>query len=89
MWARAYSNNGHSNEDWYGWHMDLLSPCSCEVVEVFANDVQNEPGIMGEGRAASITLRNEAGVHFVLAHVRDIAVSPFLQSVAWMKAGRV
>jgi len=59
---------------WYGWHMELLSPCSCEVVEIFANDVQNDPGIMGKGRAASITLRDENDVHFVLAHVRDVVV---------------
>ncbi len=74
LWARAYSARGHRNEDWYGWHMDLLSPCSCEVVDLYVNAVQNEPGIMGEGRASSITLRDESGVHFVLAHVRDIVI---------------
>lgn len=51
LWSRSYADQGHKNEDWYGWHMDLLSPCSCEVVDVHTNDAQNEPGIMGEGRA--------------------------------------
>lgn len=74
LWSRAYSGRGHRNEDWYAWHMDLLSPCSCEVVGIYINSVQNEPGIMGEGRASSITLRDESGVHFVLAHVRKIVV---------------
>ena len=74
MWSRAYSSHGHANEDWYGWHMDLLSPCSCEVVGIHANVVQNEPGIMGKGRSASVTLKDEGGVHFTLAHVRDVVV---------------
>jgi len=82
MWSRAYSGQGHSNEDWYGWHMELLSPCSCEVVGIHHNDVQNDPGIMGKGRSASITFRDENGVHFVLAHVRDIAVEEGQQVMA-------
>lgn len=74
MWSRAYSGQGLKNEDWYGWHMELLAPCSCEVVNVHVNDVQNEPGVMGKGRAASITLKDANGVHFTLAHVRDVIV---------------
>lgn len=74
MWSRAYSGEGRRNEDWYGWHMELLSPCSCEVVGVHVNDVQNEPGVMGKGRAASITLKDSNDVNFTLAHVRDVIV---------------
>lgn len=74
VWSRAYSGKGHRNEDWYGWHMNLLSPCACEVVDVHVNSTQNEPGIMGEGRAASITFKDKSGVHFVLAHVREAVV---------------
>lgn len=73
-WSRAYRGAGLSNEDWYGWDMELLSPCTCEVVEVYKNDTQNVPGIMGTGRAASITLRDSNGVHFKLAHVRNVKV---------------
>ena len=72
-WSRAYSNQGHANEDWYGWHMELLSPCSCEVVGIHSNDVQNEPGIMGKGRAASLLLKRERrALH--ACHVRDVVV---------------
>lgn len=73
-WSRAYSGDGHRNEDWFGWHMNLLSPCTCEVVNVHINPAQNAPGIMGEGRAASIIFRDKSGVHFVLGHVREVVV---------------
>ena len=39
-------------------------------------------GFMGKGRSASITFRDENGVHFVLAHVRDIAVEEGQQVMA-------
>lgn len=74
-WSRAYAGDGHANEDWYGWHMELLSPCTCAVVALHANEVQNQPGVMGKGRAASITLKDGNGVHFTLAHVRDVVVT--------------
>lgn len=83
VWSRAYSGGGHRNEDWFGWHMDLLSPCACEVVDIHINPIQNEPGIMGKGHAASITFRNASGVHFTLAHVREIAV----KKGQWVEAG--
>lgn len=75
MWSRAYSGKGHRNEDWYGWHMDLLSPCSCKVVSIRVNDAQNQPGVMGKGRSASITLKDASGVNFTLAHVREVVVA--------------
>ena len=75
LWSRAYANDGASNEDWYGWSMELLSPCDCEVVEVFENNVQNTPGVMGKGRAASVDFKRSDGVHFTYAHVRNVLVS--------------
>jgi murein DD-endopeptidase MepM/ murein hydrolase activator NlpD len=89
MWSRAYSGNGHENEDWYGWHMDVLSPCSGEVVSIRANDVQNTPGVMGKGRSASITLKDARGVHFMLAHVRDVVVVEGQQVVAGQPLAKI
>jgi len=76
MWLRAYDGNGSKNEQWFGWNMELLSPCQCEIVRVHVNAKDNAPGIMGKGRSSSITLRRSDGVHFLLAHVRDIRVKP-------------
>ena len=74
MWLRAYEGDGSKNEQWFGWNMELLSPCECEIVRVHVNATDNVPGIMGKGRSSSITLRRGDGVHFLLAHVRDIRV---------------
>lgn len=74
MWLRAYEGDGSKNEQWFGWNMELLSPCACEVIRVHINATDNAPGIMGKGRSSSITLRRGDGVHFLLAHVRDIRV---------------
>ena len=74
MWLRAHEGDGSKNEQWFGWNMELLSPCECEIVGIHVNATDNSPGIMGKGRSTSITLRRSDGVHFLLAHVRDIRV---------------
>jgi murein DD-endopeptidase MepM/ murein hydrolase activator NlpD len=89
MWSRAYSGKGHRNEDWYGWHMDVLSPCACEVVSVRVNDVHNRPGVMGRGRAASVTLKDAAGVYFTLAHVREVVVAKGQHVVAGQPLAKI
>ena len=74
LWSRAYIKDGAANEDWFGWSMDVLSPCECEVVNVYINESVNIPGVMGEGRASSIDFKRADGVHFTMAHVRDVVV---------------
>ena len=69
LWARAYVGDGHRNEDWYGWGVDVLSPCDCEVVRTSLNDTTNSPGILGKPPASSITLKRDDGIHFLLAHL--------------------
>jgi len=73
-WTRTYEGDGAKNEQWFGWHEHLLAPCDCKIVEVYKNPTDNEPGIMGKGRASSITFQRNDGVSFVFAHVRDVAV---------------
>ena len=74
VWSHSYEGDGEKNEQWYGWHEHLLAPCTCKVVEVHINSKDNEPGIMGEGHASSITFRREDGVEFLFAHVRQVTV---------------
>lgn len=74
LWARAYVGDGHRNEDWYGWGVDVLSPCDCEVVRTSLNDTTNSPGILGKPPASSITLKRDDGVHFLLAHLNAPSV---------------
>ena len=73
-WLRAYENDGAKNDEWFGWREHLLSPCDCKVVEVYENPKSNEPGVMGAGRASSITFRRADGVELVYAHVRNVTV---------------
>jgi len=73
-WLRAYEEGGEKNDEWYGWHEHLLSPCDCKVIEVYENPKSNEPGVMGKGRASSVTFRRADGVEFVYAHVRNVTV---------------
>jgi len=74
LWMRAHRGGGMKNEDWFGWHAEVLSPCTCTVEEVHVNPVNNVPGILGKPPASAIGLVREDGVHFVLAHVEDIRV---------------
>lgn len=74
-WMRAYQHDGRENADWYGWHKDVLSPCTCQVVKINVNPVVNRPGVMGQGRPSFVALKRDDGVFFLLAHVTDIRVT--------------
>ena len=82
---RAFKSDGLTNEDWYGWNQDVLSPCDCEVVNIHINPVTNQPGIMGEPPASSITLKAPDGVFIVLAHIQ----SPSVKKGDTVKAGQL
>jgi hypothetical protein len=67
-WPQPYRNNGYRNEDWFGWHQDVLSPCDCVVTELHVNPVTNTPGIMGKDPASIVKLKRADGVIFVVVH---------------------
>ncbi|MEX0899848.1 MAG: M23 family metallopeptidase [Gammaproteobacteria bacterium] len=83
MWTRTYQGDGRRNEDWFGWHTEFLSPCDCIVERIHINPITNEPGVMGKGRSTSVLFKRADGVHFEVAHVRDIEV----EQGATVKAG--
>jgi hypothetical protein len=74
LWTRPYRSSGRENADWFGWQADVLSPCDCLVDEVYLNPTINTPGIMGKGRAASVTFRRADGTMIVIAHIADAKV---------------
>jgi len=73
-WARAHEGDGTKNEQWFGWRAQLLSPCECKVTKVIVNPVVNDPGRLGEPPSSMIILERKDSVHFLLAHVQEIAV---------------
>ena len=70
-WPRFYNGNGSENQDWYGWHQDVLSPCTCDVVEIHLNPVTNRPGFMGKEQASAIRLKRPDGVVFMVVHIDE------------------
>jgi hypothetical protein len=71
---KPFRTDGKTNADWYGWHANVLAPCDCVVVGVYAKPVENVPGTFGKPPAAMIQFRTADGVIVVLAHVAEIAV---------------
>jgi len=69
-WMATYKNNGLTNEDWYGWHADVLAPVNGVVKSIYINPVDNVPGKMTPGRASCIVIETPDEVNIVLAHIR-------------------
>jgi len=67
-WPRAYKGSGEQNDDWYGWHQDVLSPCTCQVTDIVVNHVTNRPGVMAMDQASKLTLKRADDVIFVMVH---------------------
>lgn len=89
FWLRSHRGDGSSNEDWYGWRKEVLSPCDCTVVEIHVNDTTNMPGQMTPGKASSVKLERPDGTMFTVAHVREIEVEAGEQVRAGQAIARV
>lgn len=74
-WSRPHRGDGRRNEDWYGWNVELLSPCDCKVVKLHLNPVTNEPGVLGKPPASHVVLEREDGTTFLLAHLQQPTVA--------------
>jgi hypothetical protein len=68
-WARPYAENGNRNQDWYGWQREVLSPCTCTVLEININTDVNRPGVMGTQPASLFKLKRSDGVVFHVVHI--------------------
>ena len=71
---RFYKTDGASNEDWYGWHVEVHAPFDGVVIEVATNQVTNTPGTPGQPPPGFIKFKRADGVVVVYAHLDDIRV---------------
>jgi hypothetical protein len=68
-YPKFYRTDGKKNEDWYGWHADVLAPIDGKVVGTFVNNVENTPGTFGKGQASAIQLLTSQNQIVILVHV--------------------
>ena len=72
--VRLYRTDGLTNEDWYGWGVEVLAPFDGEVVGAYANATVNAVGTRGRPPAGMIQIRRADGVIASFAHVVDYRV---------------
>lgn len=86
LFMRPFKNKGLKNEDWFGWHRKVLSPCDCEVVAVHINPKTNMPGIMTPGKASSIRFKRADDIEVIVAHIDDprVEVGDVVMAGAWV-----
>ena len=73
---KFYRTDGKRNEDWYGWHADVLAPVNGKVVGTFVNNVVNKPGRFGKGQASAIQILTRQDQIVILVHVTHVRVVP-------------
>ena len=73
-YPKFYRTDGKTNEDWYGWHADVLAPIDGKVVGTFVNGVDNTPGTFGKGHASAIQIETNQKQIVMLVHVANIQV---------------
>jgi murein DD-endopeptidase MepM/ murein hydrolase activator NlpD len=71
---KFYRTDGKKNEDWYGWHEDVLAPIDGKVVGTIVNDIENVPGTFGKGQASAIQILTAQNQIVILVHVANMRV---------------
>lgn len=71
---RFYKTNGATNEDWYGWHVEVHAPFDGVVTEVGSNGSTNTPGNPGHPPPNYVKFQRIDGVVVVYAHLDNIIV---------------
>lgn len=72
--SRAYRTDGKTNEDWYSWKAEVLSPTDGAIAGVVPNNQVNVPGTLGKPPAGMIQIRRDDGILVTLGHVMDARV---------------
>lgn len=73
-YMKFYRTDGKANEDWYGWHAEVLAPVAGTVLGLLAKPESNVPGTMGPPPAGQIRILTDDGIVVVLAHLTDFRV---------------
>ena len=71
---KFYRTDGKKNDDWYGWHADILAPVDGKVVGIITNGIENVPGTFGKGQASAIQILTAQNQIVMLVHVTNIRV---------------
>jgi hypothetical protein len=71
---RLFKTDGATNEDWYGWHVEVHSPFDGVVTEAGTNPVTNTPGTMGKSPPSYLKFLLADGLVVMYAHLDDIRV---------------
>lgn len=71
---RFYKTDGTTNDDWYGWHVDVHAPFDGVIMETGSNAVTNTPGTPGQPPPGYIKFKRADGIVVVYAHLDDIRV---------------
>jgi murein DD-endopeptidase MepM/ murein hydrolase activator NlpD len=74
-YPKLYRTDGKRNDDWYGWHVDVLAPVSGKVVGTYVNNVENTPGVFGKGQASAIQIMTPDNEIVILVHVTNIKIA--------------
>lgn len=73
--SKAYRCDGAVNDDWYGWHEDVLAPFDGVIEGIYLNPSVNVPGTMGRPPASIIRFRRSDGLIVVYSHITDPRVT--------------
>jgi hypothetical protein len=73
---KMYRTDGKTNEDWYGWHVNVLAPIDGKVVGTFVNSIENTPGRFGKGQASAVQILTPQNCLVIVVHVANIRVTP-------------
>ena len=71
---KFFRTDGKKNEDWHGWHAEVLAPVEGKVVGVIVNNIENVPGTFGKGQASAIQILTAQNQIVILVHVANIRV---------------
>lgn len=73
---RTFVNDGKRNEDWFGYMLDVFTPCDALVERVNIVNSENNPGTHINKPAGSVTFLCENGIRIAYAHLTNITVQP-------------
>jgi len=71
---RFYKKDGATNEDWYGWRVEVHAPFNGVVIEVGTNRATNIQERQDSLPPGYIKFKRADGVVVVYAHLDDIRV---------------
>lgn len=73
--GRLYRTDGRTNEDWYSWGAEVLSPTDGVLIGLVHNTSVNVPGSKGKPPAGLMQIRRADGIVIMLGHLDNFSVA--------------